>query len=79
MEKRMKRGCLFLYIPAQNLDCFARHVSDVQPMNRRYEAMVQAWVERKAGKATSGAKGQVESEKVNVQALVAGRVGHLRR
>jgi hypothetical protein len=76
--KADKRVCVFLCSPAQNPDCFARHVKDVQPRNQVYEAMMQAWVKRKAGKATSGARGQAESEKVKVQALVAGEVRHLR-
>jgi hypothetical protein len=75
--KARKRVCVFLCSPAQNLDCFARHVNDVQPRNRLYEAMMQAWVKRKARKATSDARGQAEPEKVKVQALVAGEVGHL--
>jgi hypothetical protein len=66
MDKRMKKGCVFLCSPDQNPDWFARHINDVQPRNRLYEAMVQAWVKRKAWKATSGAMGQVQSEKVNV-------------
>jgi hypothetical protein len=78
MEKRIKRVCVFLCSPAHNPDCFARHVNDVQPRNRLYEAVMQAWVKRKAGKATSGARGQAQSEKVKVQALIAYEVGHLR-
>jgi hypothetical protein len=63
---------------AQNPDCFARHVNDVQPRNRHYEAMMHAWVKRKARKATLGAGGEAEPEKVKVQAMVSGEVGHLR-
>jgi hypothetical protein len=78
MEKRIRGSAFFLCNPAQNPECFARHVNDVQLRNRLYEAMMQAWVKRKAGTATSGAREKVESEKVKVQALVAGEVGHLR-
>jgi hypothetical protein len=62
MEKRMKRGCMFIYSPAQNPDCFASHVNGAEPRSRLSVAMVQAWVKRKARKAASSAGGQVESE-----------------
>jgi hypothetical protein len=44
MDKRVKRDCMFTCNPAHSPDCFARHVNGAQPMNRLYEAMVQAWV-----------------------------------
>jgi hypothetical protein len=62
VEKRMKRGCMFICSPTQNPDYFARHVNGAEPRNRLFMAMVQAWLKQKARKATSGAIGQVKSE-----------------
>jgi hypothetical protein len=61
IERRMKRAYMFIFSPAQNPDFFSR-VNGAELRGRFYVAIVQAWVERKARKAASGARGQVESE-----------------
>jgi hypothetical protein len=72
-------ACFFAVRPITRIALPATSTMCSQGTDGAHEAKVHAWVKRKAWKAKSGAKGQVESEKVNVQALEACWAGHLRR